>query len=167
MNLPDAQKSAKSIIETLAPLCLTDDKGVPLCRVAGSVRRLKPDFIKDIEIVAVPDIRRVHEFRDIVNSKWGIPSAGKYPSKYTKVRGAYDLDMFWCTRATFGLNFFIRTGPAEYVARALAAWKKKTNGGCSLESQLRWPDGRIEETPDEEFVFWALGWKFVPPEKRV
>lgn len=167
MNLIDADKSADLIIAELEPLCLLHQPtGQRYCKKAGSIRRKKPDMIKDIEIVAIPDTSKAFEIRALVNSRWGVPSMGAFPSKYTKIRGAYDIDFFWPNLQTWGLIYFIRTGSAEFAARALARWKKITNGGYAKEGQLHLPDGTIHPTPTEMSVFKALKMEFVPPEKR-
>ena len=166
MTLKDASQIAEEARLVIAPLCAVGPDGAPLCHIAGSVRRQKMDMIKDVEVVAVPAGVHLYALADIVNKKWGEPQIGKYPSKYTRIRGRYNLDMFWCTRETFGLNFFIRTGPDSFCRRALAAWKVKTNGGYSEEAQLRMANGTIVPTPTEMAVFEALGWKFVKPENR-
>jgi DNA polymerase/3'-5' exonuclease PolX len=160
MNLRDAEKIAEEVRLELLPFCIE-------ARIAGSVRRQKVDMIKDVELVCVPDNKQLHELMAIVNSKWGEPSIGKFPSKYTRIRGAHNLDLFWSTPQTFGLNYFIRTGPQSFVTRALSIWKKTTGGGYSKDCILHRADGTPVETPDEEAVFRALGWNFVRPQNRV
>lgn len=167
MNLQDATKIAREVVSVLMPLCTQDELGNHIIKVAGSVRRQKPDMIKDVEIVAVPSNRHLRELMEIVNKKWGEPQAGKFPSKYTKIRGRWNLDIFWCTRETFGLNFFIRTGPQHFVARALGMWKSQTKGGYSEDAILHRADGTVVPTYTEQAVFEALGWNYVRPENRV
>jgi DNA polymerase/3'-5' exonuclease PolX len=162
MNLKDAHREAIEICKVLQPYCV--EKRL---RIAGSIRRQKVDLIKDIEIVAIPNNVFLLELKNIVNSKWGEPDAGKFPSKYTKVRGYRNIDFFWCTPKTFGLNFFIRTGPQSFVTRALSVWKALSKGGYSEGAILHNADGSIVETLTEEDVFRALGWNFVRPENRV
>jgi DNA polymerase/3'-5' exonuclease PolX len=164
MNLSDASKQAELVRAQIAQHCLPG-----FCNIAGSIRRKKVDLIKDIEIVAIPHNAKLRELMQLVNDNphWGSPIAGKFPSKYTKIRGCYNLDLFWCTKETYGLNFFIRTGPQSFVTRALSIWKKITGGGYSQEAQLRLADGTIVPTPTEEAVFEALKWNFVRPEHRV
>lgn len=167
MNLRDALALATEVRNEIAPFCLVGAEDYVFCEIAGSVRRRKPDMIKDVEVVAVPNSRHLFELRALVNKKWGEPQVGAFPSKYTRIRGRMNIDLFWCTPETFGLNFFIRTGSDHFVRRALADWKKTTNGGRSEDAQLRKRDGTIVPTPTEEAVFAALGWRFVNPELRV
>lgn len=167
MILRDAQHMAEEVRAAIAPLSAIGDNNKPLCFVAGSVRRLKPDLIKDVEIVFVPNNARLFDLIEIINHKWGEPAIGKFPSKYTRIRGRYNIDIFCCSRDTIGLNYFIRTGSDSFVRRALAEWKKKTGGGYSQDDQLRDRHGNIVPTPSEQHVFAALGWRFVNPELRV
>lgn len=160
MNLKDATKAAMEIHTAILPFCLK-------AKVAGSIRRQKSDLIKDIELVCIPNNVHLRELMDIVNNKWGEPSIGKFPSKYTKVRGFRNIDFFWCTPQTFGLNFFIRTGPQSFVTRALSVWKKMSDDGYSKGAILHRGDGSVVETLTEDAVFGALGWNFVKPENRV
>lgn len=158
MNYAEAIKVAEEVRSVLAPLCLR-------CEIAGSVRRKKQADIKDVEIVAIPDSRRLFDLAAIVNAKWGTPSIGKFPSRYTRVRSAYTLDLFWADRETWGLNFFIRTGPADYSMRGLARWKQLT-GGKSEGAKLYDVNGVCHPTLEEADVFTLLKWEFVEPEKR-
>jgi DNA polymerase/3'-5' exonuclease PolX len=160
MNLQEAEKLAREIVALVRPLCIR-------CEVAGSVRRKKIDDIKDVEIVAIPDSKQLFALRDVVNTHWGQPSAGAFPSKYTRIRTHVNIDFFWCSTETFGLNFFIRTGDAEYAKRGLAYWKKVSTGGYAKEARLYTAKGELVPTPEEEDVFTAMGAKFLAPEKRV
>lgn len=166
MILKDASVLAEEARIAIAPFCAIDANGKPLCYVAGSVRRQKLDMIKDVEIVAVPAGKHAYAMADLVNTRWGEPQIGKYPSKYTRIRGRYNLDLFFPTIETFGLIYFIRTGPDSFCRRALAEWKKITSGGYSEDGILRQKDGTKVPTPDEPAVFAALKWNFVKPENR-
>jgi len=162
MILEHAQKLALEVQETIRPYCVAGH-----CEVAGSIRRQKPANIKDIEIVAIPDNRFLSELQGRVNFRWGAPEIGRFPSKYTRVRGVLNIDFFWCTPQTWGLNFFIRTGSAEFVKMALVRWKQLNGGGGYSEGARLWRNSKqVVETPTEMAVFEALGWTWVPPEKR-
>jgi DNA polymerase/3'-5' exonuclease PolX len=170
MILKDAKLLAAEVIQHLEPLCLLhqgETQEHVLCCVAGSVRRGKLQMIKDVEIVYVPDTTKLQEVAKLLNTKWGEPAIGRFPSLYTKIRGRYNVDLFCCTRETFGMNYFIRTGPDSFCRRFLATWKEKTNGGYSNGAILHLSDGTVVPTPTELSVFNALGWKFVRPEHRV
>lgn len=167
MNYPDAKKKAEEIRDIIAPFCLLGADGAPMCQIAGSVRRQKQEFIKDIEVVGVPDTRKLFELREIVNNRWGKPAIGAFPSKYTRIRSSHNLDLFWPSIETYGLVLFIRTGSREFVTKALVYWKSITQGGYSEDAQLHRKDGAIVPTPTEELVFKALGWKWVEPKDRI
>ena len=154
-----AKKMADEIVSVLKPFCVQ-------CEIAGSIRRLKQHDIKDVEIVLVPANAHIFALREKINHQWGAPSIGVFPSKYTKIPGAFDIDIFTCSPETFGLNYFIRTGSDEFAKRALAHWKKITGGGYSEGARLHLKDGTPIATPTEQDVFDALKCPFVPPEKR-
>lgn len=80
MNLETAQKFAAEVHAVIVPLC-------EKCEIAGSIRRQKREDIKDIEIVAIPSLAGYGDLKRVVNSKWGLPDQGRFPSKYTRIRG--------------------------------------------------------------------------------
>lgn len=165
MILKDASQLAEEAKLAILPFCKVGPSG-PLCVIAGSVRRQKMDMIKDVEIIAVPNPQFLHETKELVNKRWGEPQIGFFPSKYTRIRGRYNLDFFFVTTETFGLSFFIRTGPDSFCRRAFSEWKKRTSGGFAQDGILFDGDGHKVPTPDESAVFAALGWNFVKPENR-
>lgn len=158
-DYPQAKKLADEIASSLRPFCKQ-------LEIAGSIRRLKQSGIKDIEIVLVPDMPKLYELRDVINHTWGVPAIGAFPSKYTRIRGAVNIDIFTCDVETFGLNFFIRTGSDSFAMKGLAHWKKITGGGYSEGARLHLKDGTKITTRTEQEVFEALKCPFVPPEKR-
>ena len=148
-----------------------------MCRrieIAGSVRRRKNEDIKDVEVVAIPDNSKLSDLRDRVNGGLaGRVVMGPFPSKYTKLSTAIcNIDIFWVTPESWGLQMLIRTGPAGFSARVLTYWKKITDGGFSNGGILHLSDSTIVPTPEEQDVFDALErfggkpCKFIPPEKR-
>lgn len=158
MNLSDADKAAAEIVEAITPFCSRIE-------IAGSIRR-RVLFPGDIEIVAIPKNQTLLQLRDIVNNKWGAPSIGLFPSKYTRIRRSYNIDLFWPTTRNWGMIYFIRTGSAEFAKKALIRWKEITKGGYSEDGLLHTADHVVVETPEEADVFKALKWAYVPPEKR-
>jgi len=159
MTLGEAQLLGASVLAQVRPFCV-------VAEIAGSTRREKPDGLKDVEIVAVPRSLHLFELAHVVNREWGRPSEGKFPSKYTRLRGAVNLDLFWCTPETFGLVFFIRTGSDEFAQSALARWKQLTGGGYSECARLHSAAGVVQDTPDEAAVFRLLQLDFIPPKLR-
>lgn len=166
MNYTEAKTLADDILTTLRPLCHRAE-------IAGSVRRLKQHDIKDVEVCAIPNSAHAIELRQIVNSKWGVPCAGLWPSKYTKIRTNLSIDLFWPNAETWGLIYVIRTGPAEFGQRMLAFWKTVTKGGYSEDGILHLADGTPVPTPEESDVFRVFEkysgkrCPFIPPEKRL
>ena len=163
MNLTDARQAATEIITAISPYCAPGR-----CQIAGSVRRGigEPN---DIEIVAIPilnDFEKLDALRTIVNNRWGVPKKGPFPSRYTMVRGTYNIDFFWADKRTYGMTMFVRTGSQQFCIDALSHWKKLTKGGYSESAILHLADGTIVPTETEEAVFEALQCKFIPPEKR-
>ena len=158
MNLDQAQSLAVEILAQLKPLCRRAE-------VDGSLRRCVPEP-NDIEIVAVPHPDGLVALRELVNHRWGAPEVGAFPAKYTRIRSAHNIDFFWATPQTWGLNYFIRCGSAQYVAGALAHWKRITGGGYSEACQLHRADGTLHPTPEEADVFAALGIPFARPDDR-
>lgn len=157
MTLAEAMQLGSEVLSGIRPYCAR-------CAIAGSTRRLKPDGIKDVEIVAIPDVAGLYHLPRVVNHYWGPPVLGVFPSRYTKIRGRYSIDFWWQTKDTFGLNFFIRS--AEFVESALARWKRLTVGGYSEKAQLHLANGLVHPTPDEASVFRALQLDYIPPELR-
>lgn len=160
MNYDVAKNTADEIVRLLKPHCIE-------CEVAGSVRRKKQALIKDIEVCLIPQPAAMFHLARLINEQWGRPSKGRWPAKATTIRGAFNLDLFTATLETWGMLFFIRTGSAEFVQRALGDWKKLTKGGYSEDCQLHLADGITVPTPTEESVFKAMGKKFVAPEYRL
>lgn len=160
MKLENALAQANEIAATVRPFCTR-------LEIAGSIRRSKPDDIKDIEIVAVPNNRLLFELTRTVNTEWGPPVIGAFPSKYTKIRGRLCIDFFWCLDPkTWGMLYWIRTGPAEYVANGLKHWKMISGGGKSEGCLLYDGKGTHIPTPEEEDVFNALQITWTEPCKR-
>jgi len=159
MNYADAKFKADEVLTALKPYCKRIE-------IAGSIRRKKLIDIKDIEICLVPDNASLPILRHLINHTWGVPTIGKWPAKYTKIRETKDIDIFTGSEQNWGLLFFIRTGPAEYAAKALAHWKKFTGGGFSEGCVLHTADGTKVPTLEEQDVFEALRWPYMEPESR-
>ncbi len=147
----------------------------PYCKkivIAGSIRRKKPDDIKDIEIVCIPDKWKLEEF--FINEKKSNP----YTFNFTKNGSAYKqftwksqkVDLFISKPDNFGWIYFIRTGSAEFNAWYLSLYRKKYgitgNNKASDGGYLRDTLGRKVITPDEITVFDLIDRPFVEPENR-
>lgn len=155
MNLDDATRRAEELRKELDPFCLPGT-----LVVAGSVRRRKPDP-GDIELVGTPDLRDYDKVDGIVkvlsSGRYGTVKTGMFPARQTTMDGGLcKIEIYWQSKQSYGLNLWIRTGPAEYVTRGLVFWKKVTAGGYSEGAQLHLADGTLVETFTEQSVFDAF-----------
>lgn|SRR3990172_3077140 len=168
--LADAEAQAKRIVELLRPFCQRVE-------IAGSIRRRKPE-VGDIEIVAIPHQAldmfgtpktNEHELNSMAWSMLGrvIKDGNKY--KQVELKEGINLDLFIVTPpAQWGVQFLIRTGPAEYSHKFVT---RRQSGGM-LPSNLKVKDGAIwhglqkVETPEERDVYKVLGIPWCPPEER-
>lgn len=77
------------------------------------------------------------------------------------------VDLFLATPETWGLVLAIRTGSADFSRALVTRWTAVSGGGHAVDGRLCWPDGRAEDTREEEDVFRALRCRWVdPPERR-
>jgi len=137
-----------------------------ICKVAGSIRREKPE-VKDIEIVCLPKMVmgkdlfendtvavRSQEFDKTVSSLGEIVK-GKFGGKYMQIKlKDWDivLDLFTPDDFDFYRQFAIRTGSADWTSRYIAGgWKKigwcGSDAGLRLQSQCEGkegPDGKTK-----------------------
>lgn len=171
IKLSEADAIAARILDQLAPFC-------ERIEVAGSVRRRKAE-VGDIEIVAIPrsmtDLFGAplpdHALDTFEYSTIGRVEMGGHKYKKIALTEGPQLDLFIVTPpAQWGIQFLIRTGPAEY-SHALVT--PKWHGGL-LPSHLQVKDGavwnrntgEILETPEEENVYNLLDIPYVAPELR-
>ena len=90
------------------------------------------------------------------------------------------VDVFSAHPSTFGMLYFVRTGDAEWVVRAMAEFKRQGRhahpyGGVGVAvdgdvtadvlDPARWAQAEVL-CPTEETVFELLGWPWVEPEDR-
>lgn len=135
--------------------------------IGGSIRRQRADC-GDIELCAVVDDMRA---RNVLTG--GADVLLKCGDRYAQVvrqtsAGPVRVDLFQTTMAQeWGMLFFIRTGSADFVRRALAYWKQISAGGECRGNLLWRGDGVQVQTFEEDDVFVALRMKPVPPQKRV
>ena len=97
---------------------------------------------------------------------WHLADDGAYwriwlPADEVKV------DVFLCNPETWGLNYLIRTGSADFSRAVLMRWKAISGGGRSDGLRLTWPDGRHEPAPEETDVFRVCRMEWVIPSRRV
>jgi len=202
MPLSVGLELARAVTSELSPYCNR-------VAIAGSVRRRRP-IVGDVELVCVPKPGRATQgqvgmfdselhaepvddqltayLRDQVHdptSPWALrPNANGIPTfgaanKYL-LYGDGPVDIFTAHPSTFGMLFFVRTGDAEWVVRAMAELKRQGRHGhpyggvevtvdgdvtAEVLDPARWAQAEVL-CPTEETVFELLGWPFVEPEDR-
>lgn len=164
MNLDQAREIAEEFIDSIDPYCHR-------CEIAGSIRRKKPDDIKDIEVVIIPKPEKLIELKTKLE-KYTIAKGG-FPGKYIQLKyHTKTIDLFITDKARWGCIFLIRTGSSEFNI-ALMKYAKSKGYGFG-DGRLWQPTGepflegsaRPVYTPEEQDVFRVLGLKYIDPEKR-
>lgn len=160
MNLAAAQHIADRAYGALAPHCFR-------ISIAGSIRRKAPE-VGDIEVVAIPKPYEVNLFStgiaEVVN-QW--PKVkGELPCRYTRRRlpDGIDLDLFLADRDNWGYILAIRTGPADFSRRLMAALKN--NGYTPAGGYLAGPFNPKTPCREETDLFLFAGMKWTEPENR-
>jgi DNA polymerase/3'-5' exonuclease PolX len=171
MNHAMALKLAGKWVEAFAAHC-------ERIEIAGSVRRLKPE-VKDIEIVAIPKVTSVTDLfgeslgeisalEDCIQGYRDAFEIMKNGPKYKKLMlpEGIAVDLFIVTPpAQWGVQFMIRTGPAEFSRWMVT---KRMLGGalpnhCYVDKGSVW-DGKNGQQicmPEEQdyFRFCGLAWR--------
>jgi len=169
MELLKAEALAWCVMDELRPYCQRIE-------IAGSIRRRKSE-IGDIEIVAIPQFTKdlfgnVTEDHELNFPDWSyIGKAIKNGNKYKQIEleQGVNLDLFIVTPpAQWGIQFLIRTGPAEFSHRLVTS---KRFGGLMpsnfrVEGGAIWSNNHVIETPEEQDVFRVIGLPFISPEYR-
>jgi DNA polymerase/3'-5' exonuclease PolX len=164
--------TAQLLVEQLSPVC-------ERIEIAGSLRRQKP-YCSDIELVAIPKpiLNLIGEPTeqtevDLLLDKWPIYFT-KRGHKYQQfwfdgTTMPFWVDLFLQSTETWGYNFMVRTGSAEFSKRMVTP----IHYGGYKPNELHIQDARIYrgamplETPEERDIFLLWGMKFVPPEERL
>lgn len=186
MKHAEALSLANDVVAVLRSACVRVE-------IAGSIRRGK-DEVKDIEIVAIPDLnikpgRIPIEFGKPVpvqhktkldevlafqrdHFKIKFEKQGDKYKKFTLIDWEISVDLFLVTPpASWGVQCLIRTGPAEF-----SHWMvTQRRYGGALPNSVRVKDGAVWDEgdgskynlPEEEDVFKLCDLNFVPPGKRV
>lgn len=149
---------AESVVDVLRPVCKRVE-------IAGSVRRGKPD-VKDIEIVAIPDLVPPVRKRAVFGApvppvykirldellaercergllgggRWSLQKNGEKYKKIYLIDQQISVDLFLVTPpATWGVQFVIRTGPADFSHWIVT----RKRGGGALPNGYRVQDGAV------------------------
>ena len=165
----EALAIAQCLLERLRPAC-------ERIELAGSLRRQRPQ-IGDIEIVAIPRLRSAGLFDDTQESMLdeavltcGATRFSKSGARFRQFEfGGMNVDLFiQPDPATWGMNFMIRTGSADF-----SHWMvTDRHHGGALPSYLRvkgariWYGDKMLDTPEETDVFRLVGPAWIPPTER-
>ena len=76
------------------------------------------------------------------------------------------VDLFLCTRETWGAALALRTGSAEFSKALVTRWIDVSHGGHFEGLRLRRPNGAVLATPEERDVFAACRVEWRPPHLR-
>ena len=171
MRLDEAEAIARKFVSHIQPYCFR-------CEIAGSVRRKKPDGIKDIEIVIVANPNLAIPLKSVLyDNNLMYIEKGKFPGRYLKIIFENKpIDLFITTLECWGCIFLIRTGSEnfshELVRRAPKAGFRFMDGRLwQLAKPLSMnPSQEILPTPlytpEERDVFRYLGLGYIEPERR-
>lgn len=164
-------ETAELLVARLSPACLRIE-------IAGSLRRHKP-LISDLEIVAIPkpilnligEPTERTEIDDLLDT---------LPVTFTKRGRKYQqfwfdgttlpfyVDLFLQTKETWGVNFLLRTGSANFshfmvTPKWMGGHKP---AGFEVKDARVWRNGVALDTPEEIDVFNAFGLAYVEPRDR-
>lgn len=165
---------ACALVEALRPHCHRVE-------IAGSLRRKKA-MVGDIEIVAIPKLHTnligeslaTSEIDDLL-AKWPV-ALHKNGAKYKAFSfewqpgWTFKVDLFLQPDpATWGYNFMVRTGSAEFSKRMVTqqAFRGYKPAGIEVRDARIWRNGTLLDTPEEADVFKVWGMDFVKPEDRL
>lgn len=167
----DMMWTARLLVAKLEPAC-------ERIEIAGSLRRERPQC-SDIELVAIP--------KPILNLI-GEPTArtevddllDTLPVTFTKRGRRYQqfhfdgttlpfyVDLFLQTKETWGVNFLLRTGSANFSHFVVTpTWMGGHKpAGFEVKDARVWRNGIALDTPEEIDVFNAFGMLYVEPRDR-
>lgn len=157
MHIREANQHAMKVFKVLLPHCV-------MVNIAGSVRRMKQEGIKDIEIVCLPKTRAMAapqsldlfgsplpvlkehsvEFVKAVHSLGtihsGDPATGRYVALSTE---GVKVDLFMPQAHDYYRQLCLRTGSADFSSKVIAvAWKRKgwvgTPDGLRRQSECQY-----------------------------
>lgn len=173
LTLEAAQRAADALLEALSPAC---ERIV----IAGSIRREKPDGIKDIEVRRRLDARNHDELNDSTNgalaprnvSHGDITSKGSFRMgpRYKALQWLHDgvlvpVDLFVVfPPAEWGAILAIRTGPAAFSQHLVTNAKRLGRHVASGRVLTR--DDEVIPVPTEREFFEACGVAWLEPRDR-
>ncbi|MEM7035721.1 MAG: hypothetical protein AAF570_02005 [Bacteroidota bacterium] len=171
MNYQEASLTAASVIKHLSPFCNRIE-------VAGSTRRLKADYIRDVEVVCIPKV----VFDDglfgpenhrpdpgfVAKVKSWEKVKGEPDGKYTQriLPNGVKLDLFIATPENWGMIYLIRTGSSDWVPKQILRRFRQRGFKCEGGVPRHLKTGEQLHFREEADVFSYLGLEFVPPNLR-
>jgi len=170
MKIKYAQRVTEKILIDLIPYCKRIE-------VAGSVRRGKPDDIKDIEFVAIPkyemqpDIYSNMRQTDVnalfthVRKRYDVVSGGKKGQRMVTMTVCENVtvELYMATPETYGYILAIRTGPAELSK--LLVTNLKIRGYLPSDGKIE-RNGELVPVKFERTVFGMAGVPYREPVLR-
>lgn len=173
--LSQVKPIADKLLEKLSPYC-------ERIEFAGSIRR-KKQMVGDIEIIAIPKydfqndlfgnntskMMRLNSYLREIGVRL-IKNGDRYKQfTFETKRGyTYQVDLFLQDEETWGINYMIRTGSADFSRKMVTAISR----GGYVPDDLRvagarlWRGDEPLETRTELSLFEAYGMKFIEPENR-
>lgn len=182
LTLDVAQETADRLVDLLSPAC---ERIV----VAGSIRREKPDGIKDVELVAIPRFETATNLfgepdpsvtRSLLDAR--IAEIGglapramtggsfRMGPRYKALQFLWNgvlvpVDLFLVLPpAEWGAILAIRTGPAEFSQQLVTSAKRL--GRHVASGRVLTQDDEVLPTPTERDFFEACGVEWVEPKDR-
>lgn len=151
-------------------------------KIAGSIRREKPDNIKDIELVGIPlpgrdlfyeptlKLAPIFGFMSQLEQdrKIMVEKRGQKYIKFMDLDRVFWIDLFLATPENFGYLLALRTGPAEFSKKIVTP--KQADG--FMPSNLKAKNGYIWKKstrlsiPDEHTLFQIYGMDYIKPQDR-
>ena len=156
MLLEKAQAIAQKYLAEIKPFCIRAE-------IAGSIRREKLE-VKDIEIVAIRDPKKISAFKDWLDKLYKV--RGDILGKYTQrqLPEGIKLDLFLADESNWGCIFLIRTGPWKFSQRMMGTVTRQK--GFVQEGGYLWKNGKKCFVPTEASWFDMMGMEWVHPSKR-
>ncbi len=182
-------KKAEEVAEYLRMLLTSCCKNIV---VAGSIRRRK-STVGDIELLCIPLVlvmsdmfggpadrvdmldRSLQELvregildyrRNSKGKHLGYGLKNKFMVHVASGSGI-PVDVFSTTKENWAMSLVVRTGPAAFNKRLMAAAQALGMRGHAYGSGFSTPDGSTLVCHTEEEVLAAVGWPYTPPEERM
>lgn len=172
MAYEEALRLAEEVVARLADGCMRIE-------IAGSLCRKKAE-IGDIELVAIPKMAPMAGLfeaqagersllDEVISANYAVIKGGPKYKQLALGFGLATCDLFIQPNpATWGTNFMIRTGSADFSKWIVTERQKggALPGYMTVADARLWCGGEVVATPEEEDFFHAIGIRWIPPEER-